>query len=92
MRFKTPVKVIPGARVKAARLYRKISQTELANRLGVSTTTINYRERNRVATTLESWIATCSVLDISLDWGEDIVDQSEAATMETNNTEDTESA
>jgi transcriptional regulator with XRE-family HTH domain len=54
-----------GQRLAIARQRRGLSQTELANRLGVSQKVITYWERNNVALRTEQISAIAAALDVS---------------------------
>lgn len=59
---------IDPARVKAARLFRDITQAELAERMDVTVMTVSRRETGASPVTWEIWLGITHALDLDRDW------------------------
>ena len=59
---------LTGRRVRAARLGRKMTQTELARQIGTSASQISMLETSKSGTSLKTAMAVAKALDVSLDY------------------------
>ena len=59
---------IDPARVKAARLFRDITQAELAERMDVTVMTVSRRETGASPVTWEIWLGITHALELDRDW------------------------
>lgn len=57
-----------GARIRQARLKALYTQSELSERIGISTSFLGHIERGTIVMSIETLFAVCDALDLSADY------------------------